>query len=300
MNRTDERWNVHGTDLGHLFEHEGKLVMVFGDTFGPDKRDWRSNVLARLSEATREGLRMASMVTDERGWAREILPARKVPGVEHTVIPTNGVAVGRRMFLHAMSVRTWGPPGRWECNHALLAYSDDGGERWDTSGGPRWAGDSNFVQVAFVRHDDHVFAFGIPAGRFGGVQLARVSGRQLLDLDAYRYWDGSSWQVDARRAETLVPAPVGELSVRWNEALGAWLMAHLDEHRSAIVFRAAPTLTGPWGRAHVVAEAGDYPQLYAPYFVPGLSEGREVHFTMSLFGPYNVFLMRVGLPQLGL
>ncbi|MFN2555486.1 MAG: DUF4185 domain-containing protein [Nitriliruptorales bacterium] len=301
INRTDERWNVHGTDLGHLFEHEGQLVMVFGDTFGPDKRDWRSSALARLSQATQEGLLIGSMVTDERGWAREILPSRKVDRVEHTVIPTNGVSAGPRMFLHAMSVRTWGTPGRWECNHALLAYSDNGGERWDMSRGPRWGGDSNFVQVAFVPQDDeHVFVFGIPAGRFGGVQLARVPGPQLLDVDAYRYWDGSRWQGDARRAETIVPAPVGELSVRWNDALGAWLMAYLDEHRAAIVFRAAPSLTGPWGRARVVAEATDYPQLYAPYFVPGLSEGHDVHFTMSMFGPYNVFLMRVSLPQSGL
>ncbi len=300
INRSDERWNVHGTDLGHLFEHEGQLVMVFGDTFGPDKRDWRSNVLGRLSEATRDGLRIASMVSDERGWAREILPSRKVDRVEHTVIPTNGVAIGPRMFLHAMSVRTWGPPGQWECNHALLAYSDDGGERWETSRGPYWTGASNFLQVAFVRQDDHVLMFGIPAGRFGGVRLARVPDGQLLDPGAYRYWDGSNWQADPRQAETIVPAPVGELSVCWNDALGAWLMAYLDEHRAAIVFRAAVSLTGPWGRAYVVAEARDYPQLYAPFFVPGLSEGRDVHFTMSMFGPYNVFLMRVSLPHLGL
>ncbi|MDP8932036.1 MAG: DUF4185 domain-containing protein, partial [Actinomycetota bacterium] len=73
INRTDERWNVHGTDLGHLFEHEGQLVMVFGDTFGPEKRDWRSNALARLSHATRDGLHIESMVTDARGWARELI-----------------------------------------------------------------------------------------------------------------------------------------------------------------------------------------------------------------------------------
>lgn len=300
INRTDERWNVHGTDLGHLFEHEGQLVMVFGDTFGPDKRDWRSNALARLSQVTRDGLLIGSMVSDERGWARELLRSKKVDGVEHTIIPTNGVSVGSRMFLHAMSVRTWGRPGRWECNHAMVAYSDDGGERWDTLGSPRWDGGSNFVQVAFVRHGGHVHLFGIPAGRFGGVQLARVPDEQLLDAGSYRYWDGLSWQSEPRRAETLVSAPVGELSVQWNESLGSWLMAYLDEHRAAIVFRRASSLTGPWGPPRVVAGAADYPQLYAPFLVPGLSQGRDVHFTMSMFGPYNVFLMRVSLPLLSL
>src|ERR687892_2086214 len=32
-NRTDLRWYVYGTDLGHMFEHEGRLYMAFGDSF---------------------------------------------------------------------------------------------------------------------------------------------------------------------------------------------------------------------------------------------------------------------------
>ena len=52
INATDSRWYVHGTDLGHMFEHRGRTYMVFGDTFGPPGKppafgeDWRSNVMA--------------------------------------------------------------------------------------------------------------------------------------------------------------------------------------------------------------------------------------------------------------
>lgn len=49
-NATDARWNVHGTDLGHMFNHKGELYMVFGDTYGPDGGDWRSNTIARMSD----------------------------------------------------------------------------------------------------------------------------------------------------------------------------------------------------------------------------------------------------------
>ena len=49
-NRTDQ-YNVYGTDLGSMFDHNGKIYMVFGDTFGTRNPGhtgaggaaWRSN-----------------------------------------------------------------------------------------------------------------------------------------------------------------------------------------------------------------------------------------------------------------
>src|SRR5687768_11400200 len=35
INETDDHYGVSGTDLGHTFEHKGRLYMMFGDTFGP-------------------------------------------------------------------------------------------------------------------------------------------------------------------------------------------------------------------------------------------------------------------------
>src|SRR6056297_3234385 len=48
-NATD-RWNVHGTDLGHMIRHKGALYMVFGDTYGPDGGAWRSSTMARIAD----------------------------------------------------------------------------------------------------------------------------------------------------------------------------------------------------------------------------------------------------------
>ncbi|HZD04178.1 MAG TPA: DUF4185 domain-containing protein, partial [Longimicrobiales bacterium] len=112
VNGTAERWGVHGTDLGHMFWHRGHLYMVFGDTFGKGGRggrNWRSNTLARLADPDpdRDVLRIESMVTGPGGLARELIPSRKVDGIEKTVIPTNGVSTGDRMILQYMSVRRW-------------------------------------------------------------------------------------------------------------------------------------------------------------------------------------------------
>jgi D-arabinan endo alpha-(1,5)-arabinofuranosidase len=298
VSATDRRWDLYGADLGHMFWHEGSLYMVFGDSYGPGRGNWRSNTMARIATPDpATGLPFASMVTGPGGAAAELLPSLKVDGVEHTVIPTAGVSVGRRMVLHYMSVRRWVAPGRWDLNSSGLAYSDDGGVTWIKDPLARWPGGSNFGQAAMVPVGDTVYVFGIPAGRFGKAVLARVPAAQLLTFAAWRYWDGSAWTADPGAAATVVPAPVGELSVRWSPTLGRWLMLYLDEQRGAVVLRTAPGITGPWGPEQVVTTAATFPELYAPYLVP-VDTGADVYFTMSQNALYEVFLMKVRLGPL--
>lgn len=302
---------MRGTDLGHSFWHRGALYMVFGDTWGRggvEGRGWRSNTMARILldgvEPTGgpvprlarppRALQFASMITDRQGRAKELLPARKVDGVEKTVIPTAGISTGTRMFLHYMSVRRWRAPGAWELNHAGLAWSDDDGHTWRKAPAPRWRGDSNFGQVALVAHGGFVHLLGVPAGRGGAVQLARVPPTAMLDPAAYQYWDGSRWLPDRTRAVTVVPGPAGELSVRWSAHLRCWLLLTYHRGRRAVVLRTAPHLTGPWSRPAEVTTAREHPRLYAPFLVP-VETGGPVLFTLSRFDRYQVYLLQATL-----
>lgn len=300
-NRTFERWNVGGTDLGFTFFHNDDLYMVFGDTYGHERRDWRSNTMAKLAdvESPAAGLEIEHFISDPSGRASELLSSQKVYWVEQTVIPTNGISVDSRMILHYMSVRRWVAPGQWRINHAGLAYSDDDGLTW-TKTGPMWGETSNFGQVAFVQDQaepEFVYMFGIPAGRFGQVRLARVASRDVFRRSAYEYWSGSEWTPFEAEAATIVPAPVGELSVAWNGYLGRWVMFYLDERINAIVVRTADALTGPWTQPRLVASARDHPQLYAPFIIPFDSNEPEIFFTMSRWDNYNVYLMHLRLDE---
>lgn len=306
INQTDTRWGVYGCDLGHMFEFQDRIYMVFGDTLGAPAADpffsvphadWRSNVLAwsPLPQDPSQGLKFGGMITDRPGHAKELLSSKKVNGDEQTVIPTYGLAVDDRMFLHFMSVKEWGGPGEWTLNYSGLAYSDDEGQNWTKDPAATWPGTSNFGQVAFLEQADHVYVFGIPHGRHGGVQLARVPRRSLLDLASYRYWDGRRWQTDIGAASTIAPGPVGELSVRWNSHYERWVMMYLNDPAYRIELRTAPELTGPWDAARVVVTGQEFPQLYAPYITTRWNEGPDIYFTMSLFGPYAVYLMRTSL-----
>lgn len=291
------RWNVYGTDLGHMFLHKDSLYMVFGDTYGPKDGDWRSSTMARLADPDPRGaFEFTQMITGPDGTAKELIPSAKVPGFEWTVIPTNGISLGERMVLHYMSVRMWTSDGNWLVRQSGLAYSDDDGQTWHRSSSAVWPNGIGFEQVAFIDRGEMIYTFGLPQGRFGGVRLRRVPSESMFDPAARRYWDGSDWVADYRAAATVVSAPVGELSVAWSEIHQSWLMMYLDEDQEAIMLRTAPELTGPWSDAQTVARARDFPGLYAPYIVPGTKIGDEVYFTMSRWNPvYNVFLMSAPL-----
>lgn len=302
---TAAKWDIYGTDLGHMFWHKDALYMVFGDTFGARglfrRKNWRSNTMARIADPDpRSGLPIEAMISGADGKAKELLHSRKVDGDEMTVIPTYGISVDGRMYLHYMSVRHWGEPGHWNVGHSGFAYSDDDGQNWTVPSEAVQREATGFEQVAFVRESNTLYTFGIPEGRFGGVSLRRVVPEHILQADAYEYWDGSNWVSELGAAKTIVPAPVGELSVAWSKAHDCWLMMYLDPDKGSVMLRAARQVTGPWSNAHVVASSEKYPGLYAPYIVPGTEIDGELYYTMSQWEPYNVFLMRTALERGGI
>lgn len=316
-NATASRFDITATDLGILWDDGcGGVLAAFGDTYGegwgghgagPDSADWRYNVLAHSTDTDLDsGLRFDWVVEREDGSAGQILGADNSGIVEHTVIPTAGIAVNGRNFLHYMSVRRWGTPGRWRTNYGGLAYSDDGGHTWTKSATAVWPnrrtgrwlprGGHPFQMVGFAGVlDGRVHLLGTPNGRFGAGHLARVRADDLLEPAAYEYWTRTGWAGDPFAAEPVLSAPVAELSVQYNSCFDQWFVLHLDEHRAAIVLRTAPELTGPWTNGEVVVSGRDYPALYGGFQHPWAADRTSIYFTMSQWDPYNVFFFRADL-----
>jgi hypothetical protein len=278
-----------------MFKDE--MYIVFGDTFGYNNTSWRSNVIAvSTDDDPSDGITFDRMIEDPNsGLARELLDAENGA---ITTIPTYGVAVGDRMYLHYMSVIFWGEPGHWDMDESGLAWSDDAGQTWTRDSQVTWPGESNFGQVAIEEYEGHLYFFGIPGGRYGGMQLARVVPETILDSTAYEYWDGSAWGADISAAATLIEAPVGELSVRWNSYYNTWLLMTLADPIGEIQIWVADELTGPWEGPRVAARGSEFPALYAPYLFPKWNDGPDIYFNMSQFGPYEVFLMKTSIPDL--
>lgn len=299
--RTDQRWNIFGTDLGSSFMHDGRIHMVFGDTWGregAEGADWRSNTMAIVEPDPDYGYVVVDAITAEDGDAIELLHSLKQSRVEKTVIPHSGISIDGRMYLHYMSIREWAPSG-WGyqepvSNGSGFAWSDDNGQTWTKDDAAFWPGNNAFTQGWMVEHGGHVYVFGTPAGRFGAVKLMRVPRDSILNPSLYTYWTGNGWRDDPNYAAEVVPAPAGELSVRWSEHHQRWIMMYLNDVTHTIVLRTADQIEGPWSEEHTVVSAEEYPTLYAPFMLP--ITGDDIYFAMSIFEPgYQVYIMKLTL-----
>lgn len=315
-NATDQ-YGVHGTDLGSMFEFDGKTWFVFGDTFGERPEGftggggsmWRSNTLGYSTDTDpSDGITLDGMILDGTATAAELIPSKKQDNEEMTVIPTHGFAAGDAMYLHWMSVRHWATPGEWEVNDAGLAKSTDKGQTWTVVDEPRWTGESQFVQVSPTTISengrDWLYLWGITHGRFGGVALMKVPVDEVESADAYRYFTGTDdagspdWGTDPQEATIVVDDTVGELSVVWNDYLDRWIMTYLKEG-TGIVIREGLTPWGPWGEPIELIGATEAAGPYAPYMAERYvsNGGKTIYFALSIWDPYNVFWYKAELSK---
>ncbi len=161
----------------------------------------------------------------------------------------------------------------------LLAQLDLGEDDPDPAR-PQWG-------AAAVVHGGWVYVYGTARpdrqGVFGfSLRVARVRPADLVDLGAWRYWDGRRWQARADRAAVLVPAERGvsqTLSVF--ERDGRWYaLSKRDEFLgSEVAVWRAPSPAGPWDDGTTVAslpsdvDAGKL--RYMPLAHPDLHPGPD-------------------------
>jgi len=117
-----------------------------------------------LSEDTNlaDGLSFSSVITDDNGKFKEIISsAHDTSGNgDFTAIPTAGISVGERNYIHYMQIRQWGENGRWATNFSEIAYSDDEGQTWVKSGVKwgSWSYNTIFQLYAFKTQEPALFA----------------------------------------------------------------------------------------------------------------------------------------------
>ena len=322
-NNTAEKYDVGGTDLGIFWEMDKTRVGIFfGDTNGKgftagkgggNGTNWRSNVLAFSDDSDLDdGLTINRMLLDSSGKASEICAgAKNNPGKYNTSIPTAAIRAAGIDYVHYMNIYEWaGGNGRWLTNFSSLYASNDGGNNWTRKKEVTFKSDSKFSQVAYAKRDGFVYMVGTLAGRGSPAYLARIKEKDMLKLDRYEYWNGDSkkWIKNNENAATIIiPGPVGEASLLYHETYKRWIIAYsydaaydpkVRKKMHALVYRDAPELNGNWSDLKILATDKEYPGLYSPYLHPLKNKGDKLYFTMSLWKPYNVFLMTADIQLL--
>lgn len=305
--------NVYGADIGLMVSFQSRLLFIFGDTFGPDKYDWRSNTIAySLDSDPTDGIMLTGWITDNvTHLAKELIHSAKIDEVEMTVIPTAAYANEHCLYIYYMSVITWSDHGDWDCNNASIAYSFNG-HTFHEALNISWPGDSNFIEWGLVKGGTgapstggYLYFLATGSGRFHSCYLTRVPETQILNQSSYQYFTGLStsdaplWSPNHVAAQPVLDAPMGEISVMWNNYLGKYMLMNLDDVAKRLIVRIAASPWGPWSQPLTVISRPEYVGFYAPNIDPLLveEEGRFVYFTMSLWNEYNVYFLKVDLTR---
>ena len=101
---------------------------------------------------------------------------------------------------------------------------------------------------------------------------------------------------------------VSEMSVQYNDYLGKYVVMY-GNGANNVILRTADTPEGPWSDPVTVATSIQYPGLYAPMIHPLSGTGQltdsggnpdvsNLYWNMSLWGNYNVVLMKTDLTTL--
>ena len=313
-NNTAVKWNVGGTDLGIIWEMQpGKYGIFFGDTFGrdfkpdqsnpgPNGGSWRSNVLAFSEDDDLEdGLSFSGMAVNEKGDAREIVFGGKDTSGngDWTSIPTAAIHANGAEYVHYFNMKNW---TGWITNYSGMYKSTDAGTTWSKCEGVSFSSYSNFGQVGYFKKDGYVYMIGTQTGRDSSARLARFLEADIENQNNYEYWEESTGQWvkgDESKATVIINDKVGELSFIYNEKHKKWIIAYFNSDRYNITMRTAENITGPWSDPYELANGKDYAQLYGSFFHPLSVKGDNLYFTMSMWLPYNAFLMKVELADMG-
>lgn len=321
--RTFERAQLAATDLGSSFEHNGRLVLLFGDSHGGHAGDLDTWA---VSTATRADHFAMQIPTDETSVWRPIAP----PDLRHGAfcVPSHGLSHdGAMVVLYTQSAAGNDAD---TMKRSFLIQSRDDGATWATlyqlpNGGIE---EPRFVNGYFVRHEGFIYLFGSGKYRASSPTLARAEEALFPAREAWTYFAGVDeagavrWCADPENTAMLFAHNVvGEFSCEWIEPIKCWVMLYNSSQPRGIVMRAAPQPWGPWSDAQVIFDPwrdGGYGQFlhvaggsdrvgdpgraeewggeYGPYLIPRFCAGDasrcELVYTMSTWNPYAVVLMR--------
>ena len=308
-NSTHSRFNVGACDLGIVWEiTPGYYGLFFGDTYGadfspnfqypgPNGSAWRSNVLLFSDDTDlTDGMTISGAATDAGGNAREIcLSQHNTSGWgDFTSIPTAAVHAAGKEYVHYMNIRTW---DGWISNYSGLYRSSDKGQNWTRVQNVSFDWDSNFGQCGFCAPGDgYVYIVGTRTGRDSKPKLARVREENIEVRSKYEFWNGAAWLEDGEAyASVLFDDLAGELSIAWLPQFGKWVILYFNGPRYEISMRYSDDITGPWSGSISIARGAEYPQLYGSFIHPLSREGNKLYFVMSMWLPYNTYLMSVDL-----
>ena len=255
-------------------------------------------------------------ITGGDGKLRPLIP---LEGNEHPdrdrIWCQHGVPLGEKIVLSFIKVRMLddGPlPVNFEIVGSGLAVgsSKDWTFKRVTRDGNSilWSAEQPHFSTAFLRTTDEDWVYCYGTVNQAGTQncyLARARGDEIERPERWHYLTNceGAWSPHVNEAIVLFSGMPSELSVSWNDFLGAYLAVHSLDLTGKIVGRTAPKPWGPWSEPvtlWTVRKPHPFPTLqliYAGKEHPELAGdgGRRIYVTYIEFEEYFPHLIEVVL-----
>lgn len=334
ISQTFTKYGVAGTDLGISFEHNGKLVFLFGDTVGRSAAPLSGkddSFAYTVDENPDDGLELVFYTgTPSISGKPRFLPPM-VSGVSQSSfeVPVEGVDVDGVAYVYFTTNHT----KEKVMGSSILARLDEATLSFTfiyTFSSDKFIN----VHVAVVNNSQ---LLGLPEASGRGLliwgsgeyrksdpYLAYMPLESIEDKSAIRYFKGLDnqkpiWSTSEADATPLFHDPiVGEFSVAWNQYLGRWIMLY-----DGVFMRSSIFPWGPWSSRQVlfntwrdggyghfihwpgrdnVSDPGrewQFGGAYGAYLIDRFTKGSDgkstVYFTLSTWNPYTVVLMKAEL-----
>ena len=263
--QTETRFGLRGTDLGASFEHNEKLVFLFGDTWptGPHTPDRPidGDSIAYSSDTTPDdGLRLDFLTAPDGKYGTAKIPGVSLTGFE---VPSGGFSAAGFMYGFYTTAHRFEERGV-VMGRSVLAKSVDG---------LNWTKVADFSSKHFVNVSPQIVDakdlrdFPVKSGkvlfmwgsgseyRRSSPRLAYVPLSEVEKKTSVRYWNGKGWSASEDDAKELVDHPVvGELSVAWCDQLKRFIMLYNSDRPRGITLRTSATPWGPWSASTILFE----------------------------------------------
>ena len=171
-----------------------------------------------------------------------------------------------------------------------------------------WTAEQPHFATAFLKPDgdDFIYCYGtVKQSDTQNCYLARVPASEIERPERWEYLANceGAWSTRVSDATVLFSGMPSELSVSWNDHLGAYLAVHSLDLTGKIVGRTAPRPWGPWSEPvtlWTVTKPHPFPYMqliYAAKEHPELSGdgGRRIYLTYIEFEEYFPHLIEVTL-----
>lgn len=191
------------------------------------------------------------------------------------------------------NIRNW---AGWITNFSSLYKSSDNGITWTRCQNVKFGSTSNFGQVSYFKKDGYIYMVGTITGRDNKPHLARFLEENIENQTEYEFWNGSGWIKGNETAATPLFNDIsGELSIAYHPEFKKWILLYFNSTRYDISFRTADHIIGEWSKPQKLVDGWQYSQLYGSYIHPISLKGNILYFIMSMWLPYNTYLMSAEL-----